>query len=97
MLLLTDIRQMFDELKTDRLKSEQLVDSLNHLDERPWTDYRRGLGVSKRWVAQILEPFGVRPEPEPIYFTDGTRVRGYLRSSFDDAFARYLPPANVTT
>jgi hypothetical protein len=94
-MLLADSRQVFDELKTDRLKSEKLVGSLNELDERPWADYRRGFGVSTRWVAQTLAPFGIKPEPEPIYFSDGRRGRGYLRSSFEDAWARYLPPPSV--
>jgi hypothetical protein len=94
-MLLADTRQVFDELKTDRLKSGELAGSLDQLDERPWGDYRRGLGVSTRWVAKTLEPFGIRPEPEAIYFSDGTRGRGYLRSSFEEAWARYLPPRSV--
>jgi hypothetical protein len=96
-MLLADSRQVFDELKSDRLKSERLVGSLNGLDERPWADYRRGIGVSTRWVAQTLAPFGIKPEPGPIYFSDGTRGRGYVRSSFEEAWARYLPPPSVIT
>ena len=65
------------------------------MDERQWADYRRGFGVSTRWVAQTLGPFGIGPEPEPIYFGVGTRGRGYLRSRFEDAWARYLPPPTV--
>jgi putative DNA primase/helicase len=94
-MLLADIRQHFDELKTDRLKSYSLVSHLNQLEGRPWGDFRRELGVSKRWVAKTLEPFGIRPEPEAIYFADGTRDRGYLMTRFEDAWARYLPSANV--
>jgi hypothetical protein len=94
-MLLADIRQIFDHLKTDRIKSENLATSLNNMDERQWADYRRGFGVSTRWVAQNLGPFGIGPEPEPIYFSGGTRGRGYLRSRFEDAWARYLPPRSV--
>jgi hypothetical protein len=94
-MLLADIRQAYDELKTDRIKSERLVSCLNQLEGRSWADYRRGNGITKHWIARQLEPFEIRPEPEAIYFTDGTRGRGYLRSRFEDAWARYLPSANV--
>jgi putative DNA primase/helicase len=94
-MLLTDIRQVFDEKKTDKLKSEDLATSLNKMDERDWSDYRRGYGVSTRWVAKQLQPFGIRPEPEPLYFRDGTRGRGYLKERFEDVWARYLPPRTV--
>jgi hypothetical protein len=96
-MLLTDIRLAFDELKTDKLKSEELVEHLNHLEGRPWADYRRSTGITKHWLVRTLAPFGIKPEPEPISFADGARVRGYLRSSFDDAFERYLPQRSVQT
>jgi hypothetical protein len=95
-MLLADVQLAFDTLKTDRLKSEQLVGHLIQLEGRPWADYRRGLGISKNWLARTLDTFGIKPEPEPLNFTDG-RARGYLRSRFDDAFARYLPQRSVQT
>ena len=96
-MVLADIRLAFDGLKTDRDKygSKRLVSYLNELEGRPWADYRRGKGISEHWLVRILGPFGIKSEREPLYFADGTRVRGYLRSSFDDAFARYLPPRSV--
>jgi hypothetical protein len=94
-MLLTDIRQVFDEKKTDKLKSEDLATSLNNMDERDWTDYRRGYGINARWIAQKLKPFGIGPEPEPIYFGEGKRGRGYLKARFEDVWARYLPPRSV--
>jgi hypothetical protein len=95
-MLLADVQLAFDTLKTDRLKSEELVVDLIQLEGRPWADYRRGLGISKNWLARTLDTFGIKPEPEPLNFTDG-RARGYLRSRFDDAFARYLPQRSVQT
>jgi Protein of unknown function (DUF3631) len=90
-MLLADVRLAFDTLKTDRLRSEQLVGHLNQLEGRSWADYRRGQGISKNWLARTLHTFGIKPEPEALHFPDGNRGRGYLRSRFDDAFARYLP------
>jgi Protein of unknown function (DUF3631) len=94
-MLLADVRSAFDTLKTDRLKSEQLVERLNKLEGRPWADYRRGQGISTNWLARTLDNFGIKPEPEALHFPDGDRGRGYLRSRFDDAFARYLSPLSV--
>jgi hypothetical protein len=98
-MLLADIRLAFDELKTDKEKygSKRLVSYLNELEARPWADYRRGKGITEHWLVKRLEPFEIKPEPEALYFShdDGKRARGYLRSSFDDAFARYLPPRSV--
>jgi putative DNA primase/helicase len=97
-MLLADIRLAFDGLETDkdRYGSKQLVSHLNQLETRPWSDYRRGGGITEHWLVKRLEPFEIKPEPEALYFSHGRiRARGYLRSSFDDAFARYLPSRSV--
>jgi hypothetical protein len=94
-MLLADIRLVFEKLQTDMLPSEQLVNSLVELEGRPWSDCRRGECINKHWLVRVLKPFRIGPEPEALHLPDGTRRRGYRRSRFNDAFARYLPPLSV--
>jgi hypothetical protein len=79
-MLLTDIRLIFEKLQRDRLSSEVLVNSLVEREGRPWSDCRRGECINKHWLVRALKPFDIGPEPEALHFTDG-RLRGYLRSS----------------
>ena len=94
-MLLADIRSIFQRRGVDQIFSDQLVADLCQFEEHPWPDYKRGHPINKHQVARLLEHFRIRPEPEPIRFDNGERKRGYLLSAFKDAFARYLPQ-NVT-
>ncbi len=91
-LLLGDIRRLFDESGTDRLTSENIVESLVVMEDRPWPEWRRGRPLSKRGLARLLQPFGVRPKKVRV---GDTTAQGYSRERFTDAFARYLPPLEV--
>lgn len=95
-MLLADIRSIFQRSELDRISSDQLVTDLCQFEEHPWLDYKRGNPINKHQVARLLEHFGIRPEPEAIRFENGERKRGYLLSAFEDAFTRYLPQQNVT-
>jgi putative DNA primase/helicase len=94
-MLLADIRRIFQAKNTDRITSDQLVVDLVALEGRPWADYRKGFAINKHQVARLLKHFEIRPEPEALFVENGLRARGYLRSAFDDAFARYLPLQSV--
>jgi putative DNA primase/helicase len=96
-MLLADIRSIFQRSEVDRISSDQLVTDLCQFEEHPWLDYKRGNPINKHQVARLLEHFGIRPEPEAIRLENGERKRGYLLSAFGDAFTRYLPQQNVTT
>jgi Protein of unknown function (DUF3631)/RepB DNA-primase N-terminal domain len=86
--LLTDIKAVFeDEEGTDRLSTAQLLAQLNEMDESPWGDYK-GKALDSRRLANLLKPYGVKSDK--IRIEDKT-PRGYLRASFEDAWARYLP------
>jgi len=91
--LVGDIRTIFEKTESDRISSEQLCAELNDMDDRRWADWFEGRPLSKSQLARLLEPFDVRPR--------GIRVgektpRGYMRSDFEDAFARYLPCESAT-
>jgi putative DNA primase/helicase len=93
--LLADCKRVFDEEKTNRLRSESLVAALNRMNDRPWSDFRKGVGVTTAWIAKTLAPYGVHSEPRAIRFDDGLEARGYLRERFEDAWARYLSRAQT--
>jgi hypothetical protein len=99
--LLVDIKAAFDGKDTDRLSSEQLVEHLVSLDDRPWAEWR-GRPLTKSKLARLLTPFGILSGT--IRLGEGHTAKGYYRHVFDDAFGRYLPSAppippfqNVTT
>jgi putative DNA primase/helicase len=98
-MLLSDIRAAFDEKKTDRLSSDDLVAHLIGLDDRPWSEFTKGKPLTKPGLARLLRPFKIFSGT--IRFDDGRdspTAKGYYRSTFRDAFDRYAPPdQNVTT
>ena len=91
--LLADLRDLFTSKRADRLKSEEVVQALSAMEERPWPEWRAGKPMSTQQLARQLAPFDVAPQT--IRFADGT-VRGYLLEQFHDAFARYLPAEGAT-
>jgi putative DNA primase/helicase len=87
-MLLSDIKDIFDEVGEDRVATEELLKLLNEMEDRPWPEYKKGFVITASIVARILKPFNVRPNT--IRFLDGSTKKGYHRSDFDDAFKRYL-------
>jgi len=87
-LLLDDIRKIFDKLGKDRITSEWLVGRLALLEDRPWGDWNGTKPLTERQLARLLKPIHIRPKGIRV----GARTpRGYLRATFGDAFSRYLP------
>jgi Protein of unknown function (DUF3631) len=88
--LLTDIRAAFAAKKVDRLSSDQLVEYLGGLEDRPWPEWGRARKpISKTQVARLLKPLQISPGTIRPVFDDKT-AKGYYRTAFKDAFARYL-------
>jgi hypothetical protein len=93
--LLKDIRIIFDDgpeaaLELDAIKSADLLAKLTALTDRPWPTHSRGeKPLTGHALARLLKDFGIVSAGR-LTFPDG-RHRGYRRSAFDDAFARYLP------
>ncbi len=87
--LLTDIRTIFDSTGKDRLMSEELVEHLHKMEDRPWPEYgKRSQPISKNQVARLLKSFTISPGTIRCGETTG---KGYKLSQFGDVFARYLP------
>jgi hypothetical protein len=78
---------------TDRLSTEELLTTLNRMQERPWPTWRRGAPLDARALAKLLGAFGVRSRDMRQEGRPGA-VKGYLRASFEDAWQRYLPQSD---
>jgi hypothetical protein len=85
--LLRDIRSIFDEEGTDRLRTAGILTALNKRDDAPWGNLR-GEALDARGLARLLRPYGVKPDQVWIH---GANQKGYMRSWFADAWARYVP------
>jgi putative DNA primase/helicase len=95
-LLLTDIRNAFDHVAADRLSSEDLINYLVGLEARPWVEWSHGKPMSKFQLSKRLKNHGI--VSGTIRAGKGNETpKGYYRKAFDDAFARYLPGAPVST
>lgn len=92
-MLLADIRSIFEARGVDMLRSEDLCKELGKMEDRPWGEWKNDFPITKTQLARLLEPFGVRPRVIRI----GEKTpHGYKLDWFKDAFARYLPPLSAT-
>lgn len=88
--LLADIRDLFEDRKTDRLFSEAIVEHLHTLEDRPWPQWGKSQKpITKNQVARLLNPFKIKPRQ--LWIT-GKNERGYEIKQLTETFARYLPP-----
>jgi hypothetical protein len=92
-MLLTDIRRIFEEKATDRLSTQSLLAALCAKEDRPWHDYKdQGDGITDKELARLLKLFGIHPNSVRI----GEKTpKGYKRELFEDAFDRYLPASST--
>ena len=92
-LLLADLRNVFKD--ADALPTETILIKLHTLEESPWGDLR-GKALDARGLSNRLKPYGV--SRTTIRFGSET-AKGYSRSSFCDAWDRYLgsPPIGSVT
>jgi Protein of unknown function (DUF3631) len=86
-LLLHDLKAIFTEKDAERLESEEIVRLLVEIEGRPWAEGRNGKPLSKTGLARMLKPFKIHPDK---WREGNSTIRGYLRSAFDEVFARYL-------
>jgi Protein of unknown function (DUF3631) len=87
-MLLGDVRAVFDEAGLTRLPTSDLLAALNARDDSPWAVIRRGQPLNARGLSERLRKYGI----EPNIVRDGANVfRGYIRAEFEDAWSRYCP------
>ena len=104
-VLLSDIRDIFNQTAADRMASEVLVKALLEIEESGWSEYRGPRDdqtprkLSQGEMARLLRPFGIRPRsvwPRGKRPKGDTSRKGYYRTQFERAWARYCPPAGTT-
>jgi hypothetical protein len=87
-LLLSDLRKVFDAKPEDKLPTDDILAALNKMDESPWATIRRGEAMDSRSLSNRLGKYGIGSKPQ----RDGDRVfKGYSRAQFEDAWKRYVP------
>ncbi|HKD37044.1 MAG TPA: DUF3631 domain-containing protein, partial [Pirellulales bacterium] len=98
-ILLSDIRDIFNRTATDRMASIDLITALLDIEESGWSEYRgvrddqqpKKLSVGE--MARLLRPFHIRPRsiwPTTAKRRKGASSRkGYYRSQFEEAWKRY--------
>ena len=102
--LLTDIKRIFDGDGRDCILSALLVDKLKEDPEGPWAEWGRGKGLTQNSLAVLLGGgggrgrgsrggFGIRSQD--VHPSSGVHGKGYKRSQFEDAWARYLPAQSL--
>ncbi len=84
-MLLEDIQQAFGE--RDQILSQELVDGLLGLDEKPYGELNRGREITTNWLARQLK--GVVTQPTKTMRDGKDRKKGYSRAAFADAWERY--------
>jgi len=87
-MILGDIKEIFDTRGVEKIFSQDMVDDLINLDDRPWSEWNRGKSITKVSLARLLKPYKIKTKS--IRF--GTETgKGYTLKRFEDAFSRYLP------
>lgn len=84
--LLKDIRDYIVAHNFSRLKTEELLEHLYSLEERPWNTFYRGREMTPRQLADRMKSFGI--QSKTIRFSSGT-AKGYMLEDMIDAFDRY--------
>lgn len=88
-MILKDIQEIMMTKNLDKVFSDDLVRYLVEMEERPWSEWKRGYPMTKNSLANLLKPFGITS----ISIRQGHDVkRGYDRSHFIDVFRRYISP-----
>ena len=100
--LLADIKRIFDDgtHNYDCILSAKLVELLKEDPEGPWAEWGRGKGLTQNSLAVLLGGgggrgrgsrggFGIRSRD--VHPSRDVHGKGYQRSQFEDAWARYLP------
>jgi hypothetical protein len=102
-ILLGDIRCVFDTRGAAKLASATLVEDLVGMDDAPWADWcgllddQRPRRLTQSELARLLAPFGIRPQtiwPRPR--TKRTKsAKGYARLQFEVAWRQFCDSAGT--
>jgi hypothetical protein len=86
-VLLQDIKAMFDASTCDHLTTRVILERLNADPEKPWAEWNRGKAINDKGVADLLREYRI------LSRNVGPReaqAKGYRKADFADAWERYL-------
>jgi putative DNA primase/helicase len=86
-LLLNDIRTIFEQKKCEAISTTDLVKITCADEERPWGGFREGKGLDARGLARLLKPYGITSKN--VRVDHQGQAKGYERPDFVDSWARY--------
>jgi putative DNA primase/helicase len=92
-VLLRDIKGLFDRADGNNLASAKIVSDLAALENRPWPEFNRGQPLTTSGLARLLKPFKIFPRQVKVR---GRPTQGYRREQFEQVFARYVSLAAPT-
>jgi putative DNA primase/helicase len=73
-LLLGDVRDIYDELKVDRIAGATLIERLCEITPRPWIEFgRSGKPITPNKLARLFKPLGIAPQQIRV---EGEKTRG---------------------
>jgi putative DNA primase/helicase len=90
--LLSDIQNIFETKRIDKISTADLIAALCDDEEAPWSTYNRGRPLVPRQLVKQLEAYEIKPKQ--IRLNSYDRMRGFELSQFADAFMRYLTPSH---
>ena len=89
LLILADIRDIFAAEADDKIGSANLIEKLCAIAEHPWNEYgHSGKPITQMQLSSQLKRWRIKSRGVRI---GESTLRGYLKSQFVDAWARYLP------
>jgi len=98
-MILGDIKDILEDTGYEKIGSAYLVDKLISLEERPWSEWKRGQPMTQNTLSKMLGTFDIRSKDiRPDH--DGLVCRGFEKTQFQDTFDRYLennPVQSATT
>ena len=75
-----------------RRAAKQRRKSREEMPDRPWGSMRNGKGITESWLADQLQPFGIRPHTMRI---GSMQAKGYFVEDFREPFQRYISRADM--
>jgi Protein of unknown function (DUF3631) len=103
-VLLANIRTLFNARGVDRFASADLVAGLTSMDDGPWAEWRGARDdqnprrLSPGELARLLAPFGIRPKsiwPRRRHDAGKGSSKGYSRGQFEAPWRSYLNEAGT--
>jgi len=92
MLLLADIRQIFDAHPTaTHLLSATILEALHALEERPWWEWgKQRKPLTSLQLANLLRPYEIFSKSVRTSDKAASGTKGYERKDFEETWLRYI-------